>query len=285
MSLAENTTAVARYNWRGLSSETVKAYATTVYKESHRIPDDWSYKIHENGLYDEKRNGYVRDIVSEYPHPNLYLRRVEDTIIDAMDTWAVHDTSRYLVWISPSFSGEYPTHKIEILERSEDGGSTHNMAILFDGDRSTCLNVSKEIFPQLGQIEYVEEIRRSIIILDELDIDRILKIVKPYVDQPSHNPGVSPEVYDYIAELSARGASQNFIANEMRRLGVIGEKSFSCPGGGLSAALESSTEVINQAEDKYGKLSFSCPHCGKVNTRPYGQLISTCHFCGGDVKC
>ena len=44
-------------------------------------------------------------------------------------------------------------------------------------------------------------------------------------------------------------------------------------------------EFSTTGEDEYGSLEFDCPHCGRSNTRPYGQLISECQKCGGDVTC
>src|SRR6185369_7722875 len=33
------------------------------------------------------------------------------------------------------------------------------------------------------------------------------------------------------------------------------------------------------AEDQFGPLSFSCPECGFVNTRPFGQKLPACLHC------
>ena len=287
MSLAENTYTVSKYNWGDLSAAVVKDYATTVYKESHRLPDDWTFLIKEDGLFDIKRDGYVRDIVKDYPHPNLYLRKLEDQIIEVMDSWAVSDSQNSLSWISPSFAGEYPCHKIEILQKWPDSSGTNNVAVLFDCDNDTCLELAKRIFPELKAIQDVEELRNSVVIGENLDFSNVFEIIKPYILKSEDLKEIPKEHFDYIADLVQRGIGQMYIAHEMERLGMIGEQSFSCSGSGLGLAsiLGKSSLNLNGAEDQYGPLEFTCPHCHEINRRPLGQLISNCQHCGKDVRC
>lgn len=129
MSKAENILTVSRYDWRNLPVAVVIDSAVTVFKESHRLPDEWTFLIEEDGLFDPKRNGYVHDIVKQFPHPNPYLRKVEDQIIEAMDIWAVSNNGNSLVWISPIFIGEYPCNKIEVLQKWPD--SKEQIMLLF----------------------------------------------------------------------------------------------------------------------------------------------------------
>jgi hypothetical protein len=287
MSLAENTYTVSKYNWEDLPADVVKDYATTVYKESHRLPDIWTFLIKDEGLFDAKRNGYVRDIVKDYPHPNIYLRTVEDQIIDAMDRWAVSDGRNSLGWVSPSFDGEYPCHKIEILQKWPDSSGTNNIAISFDCDSDACLKLAKEIFPKLETIQNIEELRNSVVIGEEIDIDKVFEMLRPYISKSEDLKEIPKEHYDYIADLVQSGADQAYVAYEMQRLGIIGDQSFSCPGKspGLVGILGESSLNLNGAEDQYGSLAFECPHCHRTNTRPFGQLISNCMHCGGNVRC
>lgn len=288
MSLAENTLTVSRYKgWKHLPKPVVIDYATTVYKESNRIPDRWSFSIKENGLYDEKRDGYVRDIVKEFPHPNLYLRRTEDAIIEQMDAWSLSPEEDFFVWVSPVFAGEYPCNKIEILHKRPDADKTDNIAINFDCSADTCLEVAKKIFPQLSVVKSTEELRKSIVITRNLDIDKIIESLDPFISKPDKTKVVDVEHFEYIADLAQKGVGQKHIALEMERLGLIGEKSFSCPGTslGLNGILEGSSLSLNSSEDQYGSLRFTCPKCGVTNTRPYGHLLTNCQHCGGDVRC
>ena len=285
MSKAENILTVSRYDWRNLPVAVVIDSAVTVFKESHRLPDEWTFLIEEDGLFDPKRNGYVHDIVKQFPHPNPYLRKVEDQIIEAMDIWAVSNNGNSLVWISPIFIGEYPCNKIEVLQKWPDSKGTNNVTLQFDCDADTCLRLVKIIFPELEKIKDPEELRKSVIVNDNLDINKVLEIVGPYIPKPKNIKEIPKEHFDYIANLAHKGADQRFIAYEMERLGMIGEQSFSCPGRGLNGILSESSLNINGAEDKYGSLQFTCPHCGAINTRPFGQLLSHCQHCGGDVKC
>ena len=286
MSVAENTRAVAQYNWRNLPQQVAEANATTIYKESHGLPDHWGFEIREQGLYDATRGGYVHDLVKKFPNQNPYLQKVEDAIIGAMDNWAIAGTDRYLIWISPLFSGVYPTNKIEVLQKSPNRSETNNFSISFNGTSNECLSITKELFPELSELTGPEELRISVIAKDNLDLDRIMEAVAPYLPKSDGAKEIPKEAFTYIAKLVTAGVSQLHIALEMKRLGIIGEQSFSCPGGlGLSGSLESSSLNLTGASDQYGERSFACPKCGAINVRPHGQFISCCQHCGGDVRC
>ena len=74
-------------------------------------------------------------------------------------------------------------------------------------------------------------------------------------------------------------------------LDVYGKKqapvvSGSC--GSTQSANIMKNEVINsilEGEDEFGCLAFNCPHCGKKNVRPRGELVSHCQYCSGNVSC
>jgi hypothetical protein len=257
MTVDQNIRTVSKYNFIGLSEATIEGNLTTVFKESHRIPDTWSFSIREMGLFDPDRNGYVHDIVKDYPHPNLYLRRLEDSIIEAMDTWAVSDQEGYLVWISPSFIGHYPCHKIEILYKNPTVRETSNIVILFDGSKEVCTKVTHQLFSELAEINDLEEIRNSILIKPDLDINRIIEIVGPYIHTEKVKSDNPEEDIKCIAKLAKNGVSQTLIAYEMDRVGVMGSRSFSCPGG-LANILSQKSNIL---EAKFVK---NCGKCGKV---------------------
>lgn len=272
-----NIQTVSRYQgWGSLPKETVVGYAKTVFKESNRLPDNWSFLIKEKGLFDETRNGYVSEIVKQYPHPNKYLRELEDGIIAAMDTWAVSAQKGYLIWISPSFKGEYPCHKVEIIHKSEDGQQTDNLVILFDGSNDVCLKVARQMFPELESIDNIESLRNSIVTKEVIDIEKIVDIVGPYttVDQNDLSDEELESRLEHIASLALSGVSQSTIALEMNKLELIGNRSFSCPGGGLSNTLLGKSNVI---EAKYVK------NCGKCGTTIEAHITKgyVCKSCGG----
>ncbi len=61
-------------------------------------------------------------------------------------------------------------------------------------------------------------------------------------------------------------------------------------GGGkldLGMSVPFSVMEFGVATDRYGKLTFSCPHCKFENKRPYNQLITNCQnvSCRRDVRC
>lgn len=272
MSVDQNIRTVSNYNFSGLSEETIRGNLTTVFKESHRIPDNWKFSIKDKGLFDVGRNGYVHDIVKEYPHPNLYLRKLEDSIIEAMDMWAVSDQEGYLVWISPSFINHYPCHKIEIIYKDPSVRETSNIVILFDGSQKICMDVVKQIFPEFNEIKNAEDLRNSILIKPDLDIDQIIEIVGPYIHTDDVNVDNPEKEIERIAKLATSGVNQKIIAYEMDRIGLIGNRSFSCPG--LSGILGQRSNIL---EAKYVK---NCGICGTV-IEAYITKGYTCKSCSG----
>ncbi len=257
MSIDRNIQTVANYNFIGLSEATIVGNLTTVFKESHRVPDKWKFSIRDQGLFDIERDGYVHDIVKEFPHPNLYLRDLEDGIIEAMDVWALSDQEGYLIWISPSFAGHYPCHKIEIIYKEPNLRETSNIVILFDGSQDICMDIAKKIFSDLAEVNNIEDLRNSVIIKPDLDIDRIIEIVGPYTHTEKVKSDNPEEDIKRIAKLAKSGMSQTLIAYEMDRVGIMGSRLFSCPGG-LPNVLSQKSNVL---EAKYVK---NCGKCGKV---------------------
>ena len=73
-----------------------------------------------------------------------------------------------------------------------------------------------------------------------------------------------------------------FEEKEVRRV------STACPGksgADVNDSPFSVSEFGNLESDKYGKRTFECPSCGKVNIRPENELLSNCQHCGSDVTC
>jgi hypothetical protein len=287
MSTAENIHIVSRYNWKDLPTGTIKDYAITVFKESHRLPDRWRYLIKERGLFDINRNGYVRDIVKQFPHPNVYLREVEDKIIEDMNKWALNGKENSIIWISPWYKGGYDGHKIEILIKSKAFKGTRNFSIQFDCDDNTCLRLIGQLFPEMKNVQHLEDIRSKTITKNNIGISEILKVVGPYIPKSDKVKHIPAKHFEYIADLAHSGVDQQYVAYEMQRLGIIGEHSYSCTGSssGLVNILGESSLNISGMKDQFGPLEFECPACHKINKRPFGRLLNHCQRCGASVRC
>lgn len=270
MSTEGNVAIVSKYkDWKVLSRETVKGNIRTVDNESHRRPDPWHFLVGKNGLFDVPRQRYVHSVVKEYPHPNLYLREVEDKIIKDLDDWSNFGDEGYAIWASPLFPGYYDANKLEIILKGYTFGDmkrgTQNAVIVFDGNQADFMNVVKQIFPELEHITDPEEIRAQVIFRHELDIDKILEIIKPYLPKEPALAPVSEATLNYIVDLVHQGTNQYYIAQEMQRLGVIGKHSFGCEkdtqGGSTTQDMGKRGLSSQTIEGTYCK---NCGYCGAV---------------------
>jgi hypothetical protein len=111
----------------------------------------------------------------------------------------------------------------------------------------------------------------------------------PYELLPSEPAGqaASDEETDYWGRLPVRevktgcGFSGGFGVESVRPDGLLGSilAGAVAPFSVLEAGVSS---------DKYGKLTFNCPHCNYENKRPMNEFIKYCQnsrTCGKDVSC
>jgi hypothetical protein len=291
MSAEGNTRIVSRYtDWKKLPRDTVKGNIRTVDNESHRRPDPWHFLVGKEGLFDVTRERYVHKVVKEYPHPNLYLREIEDGVIEQFNEWANSDVEGYAFWGSALFPGVYDANKFEIMVKGYTYGDmklgTQNAVIVFDGSREDFLSVVKQIFPELENITDPEDVRSKVIFKNNLDIEKILELVKPYLPTEVSPPPITEDVVNYLADLAYQGVDQRYIASEMQRLGGIGKYSFACDKEirGLSGVMEQNSNVVDLRDDGLGPKKFPCPACGYENTRPFGGYVESCQNPGDCPK-
>lgn len=135
------------------------------------------------------------------------------------------------------------------------------------------------------KFDYQKALAASLLRLSKLHVEK--KIAKGHEYTKSGNV-IYPVMFQ--AQEQIMGTYGNAL-NEV-------EKLKGCAGGGDEA--ESVTSIVNRLgmavsfgdgsafgleEDKYGKRSFNCPTCKKVNIRPKDKLIEKCLHCEADVRC
>jgi hypothetical protein len=271
----------------------------SVFKETHRLVDEWPYYSDREGIFIKLRNEgqerpdrvYIKDIICKKGYPE----RAEADVLTQLERWILETDEGWVIWVSPPYPGKYPCTKIIIHQIAYEPKTLEkvilNSAIVFDASEKDTLGLLRRLFPQTEDISGLEELR-SVLILPESDFDPDLLLQEiSYLDenvlraeqQISHDDLMARA--NYISSLISSGANPRLVAYEMQRLGLLGKFSISCPSLGTSLPF---SEVIGggfSAEDQYGSLQFTCPRCRGVNTRPYGNLISNCQHCGADVKC
>lgn len=286
MPTAEQVTTI-----RGLSAyeyhetpniESAESYVNSIHLETNRKPDNYFFWIDELGMIDPKTNKYVHDLVSPESHHNPYLGLVEFSIIHQLDAWSKKPDSRLSVWFSPELKkeGEYPANKIVVHEISKSPAGQkiiNNTMIIFDCTRDECLEIAKKLFPsELTAVISVEELRSMIINnKNELSIAEIIEAISPYTPTNKNYKPMDIETRRYLGQLIVDRMPSDYVAREMARLGIIGEYSLVCAGGG------SYSDLINSNSSAFGFLDGAVKYvrnCGVCGT-PINAHISSGYQC------
>jgi hypothetical protein len=299
MSYTENLRTVERFSeigWPQTPESRRIEEIISVYNETHRFTDRYVY-FYDGRFYvwaKDKEDAvpqkiYVGDIINRKSYPGC----AEAGILDKLEVWFANADDGWALWVSPSWPEKYPDSKV-ILHRistSLDGKEKilQNSADIFQASDGAFLDILHELFPETSDVEDPEALR-SRLIFPGSNFDPALLLGKiKSIDPTSYFVGkVLGEAQllkraSYISSLFDVGASPVFIALEMRRLGFIGQYPISC-GRGKKNFLDLVIEGLME-EDRYGSLIFECPNCHSLNTRPRGQLVPQCQYCGASVKC
>lgn len=269
-------------SWRTTSPDRLAQEIVSSFNETHRKPDEFKYKYIQGKLVDFQTGEEVNIDRS------TYLGQKDAEFFDALTSWVSENDSGVALWISPSYESAYPSNKITIytIEKSLGGEKTTlNVSVLFDTPQDHTLEIAGRLNESFKSIKNPEVLRNKLFTMDEnFSLVSLLELISANQYFP---PTPSIETINYFVREIHSGRSPRSIAEEMYKNGIIGEHSVSCAGTGATRILESGSLVLNfgGAEDQYGSLYFSCPKCGVTNMRPFGQLISHCQHCGGDVSC
>ena len=268
-------------SWRYTQPDRLSQEIISAFNETHRKPDEYKFKFKENRLVDFPTETEINIDTS------TYLGKKDDELLGVLTYWVSENSSGTALWISPAYDSAYPCNKItmyRIEETSSSEKSTFNVTILFDTPKENTLEIAANLNPVFADVRDPEVLRNKLFVVDEkFGLSNLLELIG--IEAQGSDTAPSRKIVHQFIDLIRSGVSPRFIAEEMQKNGLIGEFSVSC--GGSTSLLESNSLTLNLTglEDKYGSLSFTCPKCGAVNTRPFGQLISNCQHCGGDVRC
>lgn len=269
-------------SWRYTKEDRLSQEIISAFNETHRRPDKYRFKFKDGVLVDYSTDTEIRIDTS------TYLGQKDAEVLKALTSWVSENTSGTAIWISPSYESAYPCNKITTyqLEENEKGEkSTFNTTVLFDTSKKHTLEIASKLNQIFTKIEDPEVLRNKIFVVDEnfglVSLLELIGIGQEEISTPDE------KTIHRFADMIYSGVSPGYVAEEMRKNGMIGKFSISCANSSSVSILENSSLTINLAgiEDRYGSLSFTCPKCGATNTRPFGQLISNCRHCGGDVRC
>jgi hypothetical protein len=260
-----------------ISEESLVTHLTSVSQETRRRPDPGYFEVINRELVDPLTGMPILPQIKR----NTPLREVEYQIAVKLQKFAVQNDSGIALWISPRFPGEYPCEKAaihKIVYKLDGTKVLLNSYILFDANLENPEILRNILFTKPDSEEAILGI-----------LTWIQKVCKEKIETDTSNYPETKKQAKYFARKIRAGISPEIIVEEMRRTGFLGQNPISCPAAKVSFSnlLSSRSEIyiFSGQEDIYGPLEFFCPSCGKVNKRPYGQLISNCQHCGANVRC
>lgn len=269
--------------WKDTPSDRLSDEIISAFNETHRKPDEYKFRLDNERLVDYKTGTEINIDTS------TYLGKKDQELLESLNYWVNENTDGVAIWISPSYSSAYPSNKITMYTLKEEGGQkiTVNVSVLFGTPQEHTLKIASKINSVFSEKKDPEILRNKLFVMDrDFTLSSLLQLIgeKQYFPETP-----SQETINYFVNEIHSGRDPREIAVEMERKGIVGEYSVSCGGGlRMSSSLDGGSLTLDfrtGLEDEYGSLEFTCPHCGAVNTRPFGQLLSSCQRCGGNVKC
>ncbi len=255
-------------SWSSLNQHQLIAEFESVSSETNRKPDVYCFEISESKLVDPNTQKPVENFVGGTIEKDVFLKLQE---------WAISNDEGAGLWISPPSEGIYPCAKVIISKIAYDfSGKKYilNSAITLDTNSIYNPEYKRGCFYKFADTE--ENVLKIVMWIEKKSNKKIENIDREQVHQMAI----------YYSTLYYQGYGVDYITNHMQETGFLGENSISCPSSNNSiiSSKFSYTESF-VGGDQYGELAFSCPVCGATNIRPFGQLISNCQSCGGNVRC
>jgi len=269
-------------SWRYTKPDRLREELISTFNETHRKPDEYKFRYKNGTLLDFQTDTEIK--INTFS----YLGQKDAELLNTLTSWVSENPSGTALWISPSYDSVYPCNKVTMYQIEETPlgeKTTFNVTVLFDTAKDHTLEVATKLNPVFAGIKDPEILRNKLFIVDgDFNLGNLLELIGT---KTNNIPLPSHELIHHFVDLIHSGVSAKSIADEMQEKGLVGKFAVSCGGSSSVSSLESSSLTLNLTglEDKYGSLSFTCPKCGRANTRPFGQLISNCQHCGGDVRC
>jgi len=239
-----------------ISSNRLIANFISLNKETNREPDTYYFWVENGALIDPETGKPILDSV---------LPGVEMDVAKELQTWSNKNEEGLAFWISPSLEDSYPCAKV-ILHRIaytfDRRKAVLNSVILFDAEFEKPELLRKTLFTQADTEENISNI-----------LAWVIEKSNTQISDPQNEVEVRRQAV-YFAEMFQRGMSREYIIEEMRRTGFLGENSISCAGGTTSFSnLIDSRASIFLLGDGQGWHDGSCRICG-IST-----WVGPCNIC------
>lgn len=254
-------------SWEKTYPQELVEQLISVSDETHRRPNFYPFKLKNGRLTDFGNGRIVLGVIKK----ETYLQKVEFEIAQELESWANRSEEGIAFWISPPYPGEYPCSKV-IIHRIAYTSSAEkivlNSAILFNAKFNNPESLRKTLFTKEESENTILEILGWVEEVSDRNTPR---------SEVGNITSIREQAY-YFAQRIRAGDSKYVIAEEMQRMGFLGEYAISCGGGGtLSSLLRVSNETGLIGGEKFVR---NCGNCGA----PINSAISKgyrCSSCGG----
>jgi hypothetical protein len=240
-----------------ISSKRLIANLVSLNKETNREADTYHFLV---------KDGVLIDPESGRPIMNFISPGVEKDVAGELEKWANSNEEGLAFWISPPIPDIYPCAKT-ILHRiayTQEGKKVVlNSTILFDAEFDNPEALRKTLFTQPDTEENIAKI-----------LGWIGEKTGKNIDAVKNEAGVRQKAV-YFAEMVQQGIPKEYVIDEMRRTGFLGQNSISCAGGGTStfSNLLDSRSSINIYGNIEGWHSGTCRVCGAAG------WVGPCSIC------
>lgn len=221
-------------------------------KETNRRPDTYHFWVEEGILVDPE---------SGKPILNFVLPGVERDVAEELEQWANKNEEGLAFWISPSLESVYPCSKVIL----------HRISYTFDGKKA----VQNSVILFDADFEKPELLRQTF--LTQADTEENISNILQWITEKSRQQIKSPEnefvarkQAVYYAEMFQRRVPREYIIDDMRKTGFLGNNPVSCPG--------TSTSFSNLI-DSNASISL----LGEIKSLYEGWHDGVCRVCGSHI--
>lgn len=244
--------------WRNKPGEQIAEELASYSLETHGIPDPYHYSITPTGeLYSPQAKRRVADTVED---KTSHLGYLEYQAVRSIEQWVASSSEGVIAWVSPPYSGVYPTSKIIIseIEYQNVNKRLFNRAIVLDFDEKKCLEFVQQLV-QYSQdrpmLTHLDQIRSTPIILNTRGLSWV-NILQELID-------------DHILWDSIRKGEDLRAKKETLRQAAMVQKGFFSISG-LSHPDEAKMAIMQML----GPRSGSCPPRASVQNRTAFQVFT-----------
>jgi len=227
-----------------VSSNRLVANFISLSKETNREPDTYNFWV---------KNGLLIDPESDRPVLDFVTPGVERKLAEELQTWADKNDEGLAFWISPPLDNVYPCAKVIL----------HRISYTFNGEKA----IQNSVILFDAKLENPELLRQTLFTGKDTEenVFQVLQWITQKSNQQINTPKneiATRKQAIYYAQMFQSGMSREYIIEDMKRNGFLGENAISCPGTTSFSDLidsKSSVSLLSETKDWHSGV---CRVCG-----------------------